>query len=66
MPHDIRDQVVDFMNHYAQRMGLPLGRLVGWSDIGRSKFDQWRRRYGCANEHNGLAPRLVNRKETDP
>ena len=57
MPPDTRDEVVDFMNHYAQRTGLPLGRLVGWAGIGRSKFDQWRRRYGKVNEHNGSVPR---------
>jgi len=57
VPHDTRDQVVDFMNHYAQRTGLPQTRLVDWAGIGRSKFYQWRRRYGCANEHNGLVPR---------
>ncbi len=31
--------------------------LVGWLGLGRSKFYDWRRRYGRANEHNALVPR---------
>jgi putative transposase len=57
VPPDTRDQVVDFMQHYAQRTDLALSRLVGWAGIGRGKFDQWRRRYGKANEHNAWVPR---------
>ena len=49
--------MVDFINHHARLTGLPRGRLVAWAGIGRSKFDQWRRRYGRANEHNGKVPR---------
>ncbi len=45
------------MNHYAQRTGLALSRLIGWAGIGRGKFDQWRRHYGKANGHNGRVPR---------
>lgn len=32
-------------------------RIVGWLDVNRSKFYEWKRRYGKANEHNGLVPR---------
>jgi len=32
-------------------------RLVGWLDLPRSKFYDWRTRYGRANEHNALVPR---------
>ena len=31
--------------------------LVLWIGIGRSKFYQWRDRYGKVNEHNGWIPR---------
>jgi hypothetical protein len=34
----------------------PLG-LVGWMELSRSKFYEWRDRYGKANEHNVLVPR---------
>ena len=45
------------MNHYTRLTGLPRGRLVVWAGIGRNKFDQWHRRYGRVNEHNGKVPR---------
>jgi transposase InsO family protein len=57
VPHDTRDEVVDFMKHYAQLADLPISRLVNWAGVGRSKFHDWRERYGRANEHNALVPR---------
>lgn len=32
-------------------------RFVSWLGIARSKFHDWRDRYGLANEHNALVPR---------
>lgn len=34
-----------------------MSRLVGWLGLSRSKFYDWRSRYGRANEHNALVPR---------
>jgi transposase InsO family protein len=31
--------------------------LVGWLDIGASKFQNWKTRYGKVNEHNAAIPR---------
>jgi putative transposase len=31
--------------------------LLGWLQVGRSKFYPWKHRYGKANEHNGKVPR---------
>jgi putative transposase len=31
--------------------------LLGWLNLGTSKFHQWKDRYGKANEHNGRVPR---------
>jgi transposase InsO family protein len=31
--------------------------LLGWLQLGTSKFHQWKQRYGKANEHNGQVPR---------
>jgi putative transposase len=31
--------------------------LVGWLDIGTSKFQHWKQRYGKVNEHNAQVPR---------
>jgi len=32
-------------------------RFVAWIGVARGKFYEWRKRYGKANEHNGLIPR---------
>lgn len=45
------------MRDFAAKTELPVERLVGWLQIGRGKFYQWRERYGKVNEHNALLPR---------
>ena len=53
----MRDEVVDYVRYWSDRAELTSTRLIGWLDIGRSKFYDWRRRYGRVNEHNGWVPR---------
>ena len=53
----MRDDVVDFVSSLHGRTDIAQGKLVRWLGIGRSKFYAWKRRYGKANEHNGLIPR---------
>ena len=36
---------------------MPAGRFVAWLSIGGSKFYDWKKRYGKANEHNAQVPR---------
>ena len=36
---------------------MPSGRFVAWLGIGGSKFYDWKKRYGKANEHNAQVPR---------
>jgi len=36
---------------------LPAKQLLQWLGLSTSKFHQWKRRYGQANEHNGKIPR---------
>lgn len=36
---------------------MPQKTLLTWLDLGPSKFNTWRKRYGKANEHNGKIPR---------
>ena len=55
MPHDVRDQIVDFVRSEAS--GIGAGRFVGWLGVSASKFYDWRERYGRVNEHNGWVPR---------
>lgn len=54
---DVRDEVVDFVRTLKQKTGIGQRQLVGWLGVHRSKFYAWQRRYGKANEHNGLIPR---------
>ena len=53
----MRDNVIDYVRHWSDKTQLPARRLVAWIGIGRSKYHQWRKRYGKVNEHNALVPR---------
>jgi putative transposase len=55
--HDVRDEVVDYVAKWSGRTELPATRVVKWIGLGMSKFYDWRKRYGMANEHNALVPR---------
>jgi transposase InsO family protein len=57
VPHDTRDEVVDFVTTLAEKTELAVGRVVKWTGVPRGKFYNWSRRYGKANEHNGKVPR---------
>jgi len=53
----VRDEVVDYVVKWSGRSGLAAKRLIGWLEIGMSKFYDWRARHGRVNEHNALVPR---------
>ncbi|WP_319587288.1 hypothetical protein [uncultured Desulfobulbus sp.] len=36
---------------------MALQEIIAWLAVSRSKFYAWIKRYGKANEHNGLIPR---------
>jgi putative transposase len=57
VPHDIRDQVVDYVQHWRQRTDLGVTQFIIWLGISSSKFFEWKHRYGMVNEHNHLVPR---------
>jgi putative transposase len=57
VPHDVRDEIVDYVRQWSERTELAAGRLVKWIGIGTSKFYDWKQRYGKVNEHNALVPR---------
>lgn len=57
MPHDTRDEVVDFVVRWAGQTGIPVYVLIRWLGIPRSKYYDWSARYGKANEHNAWVPR---------
>ena len=49
--------MVDLVTKIATKTEMSVSRIVEWSGITRGKFYDWRKRYGKANEHNGLIPR---------
>ena len=57
MPHDVRDQVVDYVRRWSEKTEISAGRFLGWLGITGSKFYDWRQRYGRVNEHNAWIPR---------
>ena len=57
VPHDTRDEVIDFVTGLAEKTELKAERMVGWIGIAHGKFYEWKKRYGKANEHNGKVPR---------
>jgi len=50
VPHDVRDQVVDFVRRWSEKAEVSVERFIsrGWA---------WRQRYGRVDEHNGWVPR---------
>ena len=57
VPHDVRDQVVDFVRCWSEKTEIGTGRFIHWLGVRASKFYDWRERYGRVNEHNGWIPR---------
>jgi len=57
VPHDTRDQVVDFVRYWAERTSICSSAIVSWVGIAGSTFYDWRDRYGRVNEHNSWIPR---------
>lgn len=54
---DIRDEVVDYVRYWSSRTEIKVGKIVNHIGITRSKYYDWRRRYGKTNEHNAWIPR---------
>jgi putative transposase len=57
VPHERRDQIVDFARRWSEKTRVSVGRFIKWLAITASKFYDWRERYGKVNEHNGCVPR---------
>jgi len=49
--------VVDFVTTWRAKAELPTSFFVRRLGISRSKFFDWKKRYGCENRHNGSMPR---------
>jgi transposase InsO family protein len=57
VPHDTRDQIVDFVRTWSDKTDIPVCRFLPWIGIGTSKFHDWKQRFGKVNEHNAWVPR---------
>ncbi len=57
VPHDTRDEIVDYVRDWAEKTELAQRKIIGWVGIAPSKFYNWRNRLGKVNEHNALVPR---------
>ncbi len=49
--------VIDFVEDWRGRSGIAVALFILWLGISNSKFYDWKKRYGKANEHNGKIPR---------
>jgi putative transposase len=57
VPSDVRDQIVDFVRKWSGKTEIAVGVFILHIGVARSKFYQWRDRYGRVNEHNRWVPR---------
>lgn len=48
---------MDFVRYWSKRAEISVEQMVVWLGIGKSKYQQWQKRYGQANQHNGQIPR---------
>jgi putative transposase len=53
----LRDEVIDYVRKWSDKTGIKAMKMIDWIDISRSKFYNWRARYGKVNEHNSWIPR---------
>ena len=57
VPHDVRDELIDFVNYWSERAAISIVSFILWFGISSSKFYNWKIRYGKVNEHNSWIPR---------
>jgi len=53
----VRDEVVDYVRYWSDKTEIKATKMVPWIGITRSKYYDWRSRYGRVNEHNTWIPR---------
>jgi putative transposase len=57
VPHDTRDQIVDFVHCWSSKTGIAVLSFLLWVGLATSKWHNWKSRYGKVNEHNAWVPR---------
>lgn len=48
---------MDYVRRWTTRGELSAATLLGWLELGTSKFHQWKQHYGTPHAHNGHVPR---------
>lgn len=54
---DVRDEVIDYVRYYSDKTEIATADFIRRIGIGRSKYYDWKHRYGKVNEHNAWIPR---------
>ena len=54
---DVRDEVIDYVRYYSDKTEIAAGDFIRRIGIARSKYYNWKHRYGKVNEHNAWIPR---------
>ncbi len=54
---DVRDEVIDYVRYYSDKTEIATGDFIRRIGIARSKYYDWKHRYGKVNEHNAWVPR---------
>ena len=49
--------MVDFVRIWSDKTDIPQQRFIAWIGMAKSKFHDWRERFGRVNEHNAWVPR---------
>ncbi|MCP4270130.1 MAG: IS3 family transposase [Candidatus Brocadiaceae bacterium] len=53
----MRDSIVDFVKEISTKSGFPRTQIIQWLELNRSRYYDWKKRYGKSNKHNSLTPR---------
>ena len=56
---DVRDNIVETLEEYRERTGIPMNRLLLYLRLKEGKYYEWRKRYGIPNRHNGNIPKAT-------
>lgn len=54
---EVRNDVVETILSYRDKTKLPIKELLSHGGISRTKFYEWKKRYGYTNNHNGKIPK---------
>ena len=54
VPHDVRDRVVDYVQHWKSRSEIATHRILRWIGVPEGTFYSWKQRYGKVNAASNL------------